>query len=177
MTIRNKTVYTLDTLYSFNKHYIKGKKALWITYAIITLFAFLEFALHAYTTFVYGDGKMNPVIIYLLAVVVVLDVFYILLYTVILKKQIKNSPQLNAVVECTFTEDSINENTVTSTTTQNTLSSYDAVYKVTQDEKFIYVFVAKNAACIIDKEGFIEGDLESLVSLLKSKLDPHKIRL
>ena len=81
------------------------------------------------------------------------------------------------MVECTFTEDSINENTVTSTTTQNTLSSYDAVYKVTQDEKFIYVFVAKNAACIIDKEGFIEGDLESLVSLLRSKLDPNKIRL
>ena len=177
MEIRNTTVYTLDTLYAFNKNYLKQRKGIWIIYGALTVVIVLMFALHLYTSFVYGDGKIDPAMIYLLSFAVIVDVLYILMYTVILKHHIKKSPQLDARVECTFTADSIIEKAVTKTTEHNTVSSYDAVYKVTQDEKFLYVFIAQNAACIIDKNGFTEGDLDSLIALLKVKVAPLKIRL
>ena len=177
MTIKNNTVYTFDALYSFNKNFLKSRKSTWIMHIVSTALVLLSFALHLFTELAYGDGKPDAIMIYLLMLILVIDMYSILACTVLLKARIKKSPQLNTTVETVFTEESFTENSATTNMTSSSVVSYDKILKASQDEKYLYLYIAKNAAAILDKNGFAnEGDLEYLISLLRIKLPPEKIK-
>ena len=178
MTIKNNTVYTFDALYSFNKNFLKSRKSTWIVHLVSTVIMLLSFALHLFTELTYCDGKLDAIMVYLLLLIAVIDVYSVLACTVLLKARIKKSPQINTTVETVFTEDSFTENSATTNMTSSSVVSYDKILKVSQDEKYLYLYIAKNAAVILDKNGFAdEGDLDYLISLLRIKLPSKKIKL
>ena len=151
---------------------------MWITYIVASVLVLLSFALHVFTEIMYGDGKPDAIMTYFLVFALVIDLYYVLYRTVILKSLIKKSPQLNTTVETVFTEDSFTENSATTNMTSSSVVSYDKILKVSQDEKYLYLYIAKNAAVILDKNGFAdEGDLDYLISLLRIKLPSKKIKL
>ena len=178
MTIKNNTVYTFDALYSFNKNFLKSRKSTWIVHLVSTVIMLLSFALHLFTELTYGDGKLDAIMVYLLLLIAVIDVYSVLACTVLLKARIKKSPQLNTTVETVFSEESFTENSVTTNMESRTVVSYEQVLKLTEDEKYLYLYIARNAAVILDKNGFAdEGDLDYLISLLRIKLPSKKIKL
>lgn len=56
---------------------------------------------------------------------------------------------------------------------------YDTIYKVKENKRFIFIYVNKYAALILNKDqkNFIKGDVEKLKSLLEIKLTAFQNQL
>lgn len=114
--------------------------------------------------------------VYLCVAILFVDAYYTLFYTVFLKKRIKKNPQINAQITYEFTEDALIANTISEKINDITVMKYDIIYRVTESEHFLYIYVHPNAAHIIDISGFPEGSVDELKTLLKNKLSARKIR-
>jgi len=175
MEIRNTTKYSLDALLEFNKHHIKRRKGFWIFFGIVTLIAFLSFALCCFTYFTSGE-PFDWYIAYMFGVVLIVDLFYVLYFTVFMKLQLKKTPTLDADAEYLFTEDEIKETFVSASLNQTLNCKYDSVVLVSESENYLYIYIAKNQAYVVDKDGFTEGTLYDLKVLLSQKIDAKKIK-
>ena len=118
----------------------------------------------------------SPTVIFLCLFLVFFDVYFILLYTVILKRNLKKNPLLNARVEYEFYDDFFVDNTTSDSVNQRTEVKYDMIVLADESENYIYLYINKMTAHIIDKNGFTVGTEEMLKDLLRQKLPSKKIK-
>lgn len=174
MPITNSTVYTVDTMVEYNRQHLRQKKSLIIIYAVATVVTLIVFALDRIISFAYGDGSLDPFLLFALIFFVTVDVFYILFYTVLLKPIVKKDPMTDAQVDYSFTDECMEDHTTAKNLTQTTSTKYDAIYKVVEGERYFYIYIAKNMAHIIDKNGFKDGSPDMLRLVLAAHVDSKK---
>ena len=174
MPITNTTVYTLDTMVEYNRQHIRQKKSLIILYAVATVLSLMIFAFDRIISYAYGDGSFEPFLLFALIFFVGVDIFYILFYTVLLKIIVKKNPMTDACVEYSFTDECMEDHTISKNLTQTTSTKYEAIYRAVESDKFFYIYISKNAAHIINKDGFKDGSADALRLVLAANVDKKK---
>lgn len=172
MNIRVKTTYSYKALVAFNDFCVKSKKFIWITFGATFIWFGLFFAIE-YIEYGWVDPELRGLFLFW--------TFFVLLYaglTLILPRiSLKKAISLNAECTITFLEDKIEETCVSELINESGNYSYKLIHKVCESKDYIYVFVARNRAIILDKNGFESGSEQELKAFLRTKLlEPKKIK-
>ncbi len=178
MPITNTTNYTLELLYSFNRHHIRTKCIIYYSIcALTTVFSFLCSLVFLFAL-IHPDIE-NPSVLRFLCLLFILgfDTYTILATTVLLKWRVKKQPCFNSHSEYTFYEDELVETSSTDNVSASSTVKYAQVYKVTENKHCIFIYMSGNQAFLIDKSGFTNGTAEQLRVLLRSKVDAKKLKL
>ncbi len=171
MDIKVKTTYSYKTLVAFNDYYIRSKKFIWITVGVLFILYGLLFAIEYI-----GVGRIDPVLVGNFLFWTFFVLLYVGLVVLIPRISLKKANNLNAVCTVTFLEDNMEETCVSELINETGNYSYKLVYKVCESKDYIYIFVAKNRAVILDKKGFEAGSVNELKAFLRTKLEPKKIK-
>ena len=81
------------------------------------------------------------------------------------------------MVDYEFHEESFTETTVSDQSTNHSDNRYAAVQKVTESEHAFYLYIAPNAAHIVAKDGFTEGNENDFRPLLRTVIAPKKLHI
>lgn len=92
---------------------------------------------------------------------------YIILLELIFLKQNKNFQ--TTTLEYTFTENKLIVKGQNATSKEETELTYESLTKVSQTKKYIYLYINKVSALVVDKRSFTLGSSEKLINLLNLK--------
>ncbi len=170
MEFVNRTVYSYDLLLRFNNFFAKSKKLMWI---FMIGFDILITVIFCFDFIMYGfDSQMILYMILILAITAT----YIIMMLVVPKFSLKKSKLLDAVCTFTFTDEQFEINAESSYSSENASLKYSALYKVMEDDQCFYLFRTKNQANVIDKDGFVTGNITDFREFLRGKIEPKKFK-
>ena len=178
MEIKNKTAYTYDILMEFNRQH--QKKLITAMQIIICACAgVMILALIAGLTLnATLGGEPVTAVDFTLPLIYVLGAAFLLAYPPIRRKMIcTKQANLHTRVECTFTEEGFSEISTSDTVSEQRECKYAIITKVTESEHAFYLYIAPNAAHIIAKNGFTEGTENDFRTLLRTVIEPKKLRI
>ena len=172
MKIKNTTPYTYDALMAFSKHQAaspEGKRSHWFFLAvgILNTVGLIRYGFHLLMgnrTLLYGLAFAGLVFV---------EICFLL---VLFAPQIraKRIAKRGATVSYGFTEDGLTHNAINGETTS---LSYDSIQKVTESPDYYFLYVAEEDAHIVSKNGFTEGTENDFRTLLRTVIDPKKLRI
>ena len=172
MEIKNTTPYTYDALMAFSKHQAaspEGKRSHWFFLAagIFNTVGLIRYGLHLLT------GNRPPLYCLVFASLVFAEIcFFLVLFAPQIRA--KRIAKRGATVSYGFTEDGLTHNAINGETTS---LSYDSIQKVTESPDYYFLYVAEADALIVVKNGFTEGTENDFRTLLRTVIDPKKLRI
>ena len=176
MLIKNFTLMSYEAVLEFNRAFLKKRKRSWIIYGVATLFVLFVLLTDIITMPL--TGKAPSMVLVLCAVLILtIDIYFIFVYTVLLKKNIKKNPLLNSRVEYEFYDEFFVDITASESLSNRVEVKYSLIKSVEESENFIYICLDRVVgAHVIDKNGFTVGNEEMLKDFLREKLDAKKIK-
>ena len=90
---------------------------------------------------------------------------------------VQNKKFKNTTLDYTFTDQKIYISGQSESTHEETEMFYTNLAKVRQTKKYIYLYLDKNSALIVDKKGFTSGSSEKVMGLLNLKFNKKKEKL
>ena len=176
MTLKSTTTITEEALVDFNRSHARTHKlGLFVVYAIVTFISIATSVYYAIFCATY-NVDVNYAIFVWTAVVVLFCGFYLFYWTVLVKKLAKKSKLLGARVEYEFDEEKLTEDTFSETVSEHVELKYGFLVKVTESERYIYLYINAFSAHVVDKQGFTLGTPDALKQMLREKLDPKKVK-
>lgn len=172
MEIVVNTIYTYERLVKFNNFYAKRRKGLWIIMGIFSGLYLLMF-LAEYVMFRY----VNMDYLMYLLLFLLLTIFYLVMLVVVPRARLKKSKVLGGLTTFTFKDTHFESKHQSALISEVRNNSYELIYRIMEDNENIYLFVSRNQACILDKNGIENGTVESLKAFLRTKVEPKKIKL
>ena len=172
MEIKNQTAYTYNALMAFSKNHAaspEGKKSHWFFLAvgILNTVGLIRYGLHLLT------GNRTPLYGLAFASLVFVEIcFFLVLFAPQIRA--KRIAKRGATVSYGFTEDGLTHNAINGETTS---LSYDSIQKVTESPDYYFLYVAEADAHIVAKNGFTEGNEQDFRTLLRTVIDPQKLRI
>jgi hypothetical protein len=177
MILKSTTAITEETLLDFNRSHARTHKlGLFVVYAIVTLISIAAAVYYAIFCATYAVDINYAIFIWPVMVVLFYG-FYLFYWTVLIKKTVKKSKLLGARVEYEFDGEKLTEDTFSASVNEHVEIKYDFLVKVTESERYVYLYVNSFSAHLIDKEGFTVGTPDNLKQILREKLDPKKVKL
>ena len=88
----------------------------------------------------------------------------------------KQAAQEN-VTDYLFTDEGFEQSTVSNIQKVQEQCPYSILTSVTESEHYFYLFIAPNAAHIVAKDGFTEGNENDFRTLLRTVIDPKKLHI
>ena len=170
MDIKVRTVYDYDRLLKLNIYSILRNKKYWLTPLIIALILLAYFIINCLSF-----GFDREFFFYVFLAFSILVMSFIMAYT-IPKSRLKQSKDLNGVLEIIFQEDGFNVTTHSSTIDSQAFNKYITIYEIIERRDCIYLYISQYQAYILDKSGFINGDWPQLKNFLYSKIAANKIK-
>lgn len=101
--------------------------------------------------------------------------FYVILLKILF--MVQNKKFKNTTLDYTFTDQKIYISGQSESTHEETEMFYTNLAKVRQTKKYIYLYLDKNSALIVDKKGFTSGSSEKVMGLLNLKFNKKKEKL
>lgn len=172
--ITNTTHMTYEALWAFNRSVgkVRSRTVLWSIYTVIMLGYFVFYLILGVTQ----QGDFTPTTLIMFGIFFALGVFMLVFLRILAPRQVKKSEQLNGICEYTINERELVEDFTSPTTQSQTRMALSALLKVTETEDYIYLFIRPNAAYILSKVGFTMGSEAALKALLRSRLEPSKLK-
>ena len=178
MEIKNTTPYTYDLLMEFNRQH--QRKLMTAMTVIICAFAGLSTLALIAGLILYASLGGNPIPPSDFVIPVVYDILavFLLLWPHHHRKKVcTRQADLHTVVELTFTEEGFSEDSTSDIVNGHRDCRYAVVTKVTESEHAFYLYINPNAAHIVSKDGFAEGTENDFRLLLRTVIDPKKLRI
>ena len=172
MEIKNTTPYTYDALMAFSKSHDsspegkKGNLLFWVA-GLLNTGGIIRYGVHLLM------GNRSPLFCLVFASLVVVEIGFILLLLtprILAKRRAKKS----ITVSYGFTEDGLTHNAINGETTS---LSYNSIQKVTESPDYYFLYVAEADAHIVSKSGFTEGNEQDFRTLLRTVIEPKKLRI
>ena len=178
MVIKNTTPYTYDILMEFNRqHQRKLILAMQVILCICAGVMVLALIAGLALTAAQG-GEPVAAVDFVIPVCYVLGAAFLVVYPPIRRKKVcTKQASLHTQVECTFTEEGFSEISTSDTVNEQRECKYAIITKVTESEHAFYLYVAPNAAHIVSKSGFTEGNEQDFRTLLRTVIDPKKLHI
>lgn len=178
MQIVNHTTYTYDCLMEFNRHYkrkfnIAANCILGIASGILLTALLVNLIL-------YGAGitsKPEWSDVFIPLAYSALAAFLILFPIIIRRVGCRKGAAQHTEVTCRFTEDGFEENSTSATAQTESHYQYSLIVQITESEHYIYLFLNRVSAVIVDKQGFTEGTLNDFKTLLRTHVEAKKIHM
>ena len=167
MSISNRTVYDKKRLIRLNDFAV-FKRFLWLPILILSILVL------AMVAFLLIRDPRNPKHFLYLGFIIFLDLLYVFFYFILPRLTVNKSILLNTELLFEFQEDAFKVTANAKNMAGETRTEYSAILKVLEFEQDIYLFISSSACHVIDKSGFIEGNADELIELLKSKNIPCK---
>lgn len=121
--------------------------------------------------FAFGFDVEN---IAMLAVLIVLSGLMIFLIFIMPRFYYKSAKKLiEAETRYSFTEDGITIDSSSDLVRGSTIIAYGGLYKVSEIEDYIYIFISNNQAYIIPKKDVPEEDIASIREILKNRVNKY----
>ena len=178
MEIKNRTPYTYETLLEFNRQHQRAIKCvLTILWAIIGGLLLVILLLLGILFALNREAILSPAMTVALCFLLVAVVMRLFVSPAQVKRAIRRRADQHSVCEYEFFEASFTETTVSDESTNHSDNRYAAIQKVTESEHAFYLYIAPNAAHIISKNGFTEGNENDFRLLLRSVIDPKKLHI
>ena len=178
MEIKNKTAFTYDTLMEFNRQHQRVIKCVMtVLWAILGGLILLTLLLLGLLLVLDRIVLPNPSTIVMLSLLLILVALRLIITPIQLKRAVRKRADQHSVVDYEFHEESFTETTVSDQSTNHSDNRYTAVQKVTESEHAFYLYIAPNAAHIVSKNGFTEGNENDFRTLLRTVIDPKKLHI
>ncbi len=181
MTLANQTAHTFERMYEFNKRHVSILRPLMITLYSVAC-AVLAVGLMLLTVPFFLAGRANEIewgLFVICILFMALGIYRIFGYTVLFRHNIRKRVISDTVAAMRFDEDIVE--VITDAPSRGLHSEltlpYSAILKVTESANAYYLYVDKRAAHIVAKDGFTEGTLEDLKTLLREKIEPKKLKI
>ena len=178
MEIKNTTAYTHDCLLEFNNSFRKKSRKLTNVLSIVAVSMLLLLLLMQGLLILMGEEPVlgGTSLAYVAAIILLYAVTQIatLLLT---KRTVRKQAAMENVTDYIFTEDGFEQTSDSKSIKEHQQCRYDILVKVTESEHYFYLFIAPNAAHIVDKNGFTEGTERDFRLLLRTVIDPQKLHI
>ncbi len=171
--IVNQTAYTFDVLYAFNKRHLSFWRPLFIVlFSVVNVLMLLVLVMACIS------GQIEATTVIIAAAVLVIGITRLLQYTVLLSRNIRKQVK-DVVCRITFTEEGLDEVAHSEMTGLHSESHipYKEILKVTESASAYYLYIRRNAAHIITKDGFVEGTEAAFLMLLREKIEAKKLKI
>lgn len=178
MTIRNQTAYTHDCIIEFNKTFRRKTRRLINILCLIAIGALVFFLFSQCLLFLMGeDPYLSPTMIAAMIVLLIIYIGYSTVVPITVKRTARKQADQESVVDYIFTEEGFEQSTVSKALKEQQQCGYSVIVKVTESEHYFYLFIAPNAAHIVSKTGFTEGNEDDFRTLLRTVIDPKKLHI
>ena len=159
---KNKTELNKKTLSSFQN--LEMWKRSWLVAVLAVALIVLAFTI--------VDGKIVLKSIPFLVIGSAVFPFYIILLKIIFYRQNKKFQTI--MLEYTFTENKLIVKGENLATKEETELNYSSLTKVKETKKYIFLYINKLSALVVDKNNFSVGSAEKVMNLLKLKKESKK---
>ena len=178
MEIKNTTAYTHDCIIEFNKSFRRKTRRLINVLCLIAIGALLFFMFSQWLLLLLGeDPYLSPTIIAAIIVLLIIYIGYSTVIPITVKRTVRKQADQESVVNYIFTKEGFEQSTVYKTLKEQQQCGYSVIVKVTESEHYFYLFIAPNAAHIVSKNGFTEGNEADFRTLLRTVIDPKKLHI
>ena len=178
MEIKNTTPYTHDCIIEFNKTFRRKTRRLINILCLIAIGALVIFLFSQCLLFLLGeDPYLSPTMIAAMIVLLIIYIGYSTVVPITVKRTVRKQADQESVVDYIFTEEGFEQSTVSKTIKEQQQCSYSVIVRVTESEHYFYLFIAPNAAHIVSKNGFTEGNENDFRTLLRTVIDPQKLHI
>jgi len=171
MEIKATTINNYETIKKYNKAFVYRNSRFYISIFVLLLFL-------GWTVFIiYASGD---IIMSILNLFVFLFLLTLMLYRWFIKPKMrykKSNTKLKDIrSEYVFTEDLIHLTSKTESYSGSAEIQYSVIQNVCETAEFIYLYVNKHTAYIVDKKNIENGTVLELRNLLISKLPAKKYK-
>ena len=98
--------------------------------------------------------------------------FYIILLKVLYSRQ--NKKLGTTLIDYVFTDEKISIEGNGPTGIEKMDVPYTNILKISQNKRFLFLYINKESALVVDKNNFSTGSAEKVINLIKFKLSPKK---
>ena len=178
MEIKNTTSYTYDVLMEFNRqHKRKLFRAISIIFFVATV-AMLAAMLGNLILCAVGIMELFDVQIRSTALLyATLSIFLLLFPRLHRRKFCRKQAAIHSVENYVFTQEGFENISTSDTGNVQGQYKYDVIVNVTESDHAFYLYIAPNAAHIVSKNGFTEGNENDFRTILRTVIDPKKFRI
>lgn len=177
MNISVTTTYTYETFKEFSDNYRRTLRiVLLVMDAFVIAVGCFLLGVYAYQFLALQvSPDLSRVLMALLFVVA--GIYLFINKTVMRNKTLRKNPSIGMVSTCRFTEDGIEVSTVAAQGQGEGTYSYAVMASAFETEHYICLVNQSRQVQMLAKDGFTEGSLEDLKTLLHAKIDPKKLKL
>ena len=178
MEIKNTTSYTYDVLMEFNRqHKRKLFRAISIIFFVATVAMFAALLANLILCAV-GIMELFDVQIQSMAwLYATLSIFLLLFARLHRRKFCRKQAAIHPVDNYVFTQEGFENISTSDTGNVQGQYKYDVIVNVTESDHAFYLYIAPNAAHIVSKDGFTEGTENDFRTLLRTVIEPKKLRI
>ena len=171
MELKIKTLYDKKAILNLNIYVLKTKKVLLWAVGISHFMILAEILLFAFA------GTNLPSITYpVLAVLALMDLFYIFLYFIAPRISIKKNKAMNTVLEYCFYDSEFTIKAKNRYIDEFSTVKYSRIERVGRYKKYLYLFIAANTAYVVDISGVSAEDKLALRQKISFYVSPKKIK-
>lgn len=159
----NKTAYTLECYEEFNRYHMNHR---FISYGIIVLLCFL-FITSVYNFIRYQEKEF---LLYS-AIYFIIGVANYFMNYIIVKFALKSAAKKdNTLGTDTNTYYFYEKEMKAKDSREEITYSYQDIWKIKSNKRYIFLYIASNSAFIIDKNGFTKGDMDEFMTFIHEKI-------
>ena len=178
MNIQNRTAYTYDCIIEFNRHY-RRRTNLVLNIILGVCSGVMCLCLLISVLFFLADGEfiLDVTSVAYAIIIIVFSMVFIFGTPILIKHIARKQAALNTVSTYLFTEEHFEDSSESTVKTELVKCKYDAIIKVTESEHYFYLFISRQAAHIVDKQGFTEGTEQDFRDLLRTVIEEKKLQI
>ena len=178
MEIKNTTAHTLDTLMEYNRRHRRGY-VLTVTIVICALTAIMLSVLFFHLIlFAFGVAEAPALgTVTICGVYLILSLCLLIGVPLLRRRHCRKQAAVNTMVEFVFTEDHFALTSTSDTATGHIECKYDTIIRIKESKHLFYLYIQPNAAYLVRKDGFTEGNEEDFRLLLRTVVDSKKLRI
>ena len=170
MEIKACSVYDKKTITAYSKQSIKRLKPLYII--VYVLFGFM------FIVNLYDIIALNASISVLLVPVLITTIFLLYIYVFLPKFNYKlQKTKTDAVNQFTFYDTKLLAVSTSQGITGTSEVEYSTLNKVLETKDYIYLYIAKEKAMIVDKSTITNGSVEDIRSAITSQIGIEKYKI
>ncbi len=178
MEIKNTTSYTFNVLWEFNHQHRKtARRVTNILLAVVGPLALLAMILMAVRFIL--DRTDLPDLLLVAACLYCVNgaVNRLFLFPRRVRLILYRRSNQKMVTDYLFTEKGFEQSTITTLYKEQQQCSYEVLVNVVESDHAFYLYVNQGTAHIVSKDGFTEGTEQDFRNLLRTVIDPKKLRI
>ena len=178
MEIKNTTAYTYDCIIEFNNSFRrKSRKLINVLTIVMGSVLLLLLLMQGLLLLMGGEPVIEPSTVSLVAVLILCYAATQIVPPILIKRTARKQAAMENVTDYVFTENGFEQSSVSKTLKEQQQCSYEVLVSVTESERYFYLFINPRAAHIVSKDGFTEGNEADFRTLLRTVIDPKKLRI